>query len=56
MEHNRELLRREVRRVEVRVDNRRIRTWLQITIIEPFIGELQDGLVRTEILDQFHNP
>ena len=56
MEHNGELLGREVRRIEVCVDDGRIRTRLQITIIKPFIRELQNGLVRAEILNQFHDP
>lgn len=41
-----------MRRAKIRIDYLRVPTLLQFPLVEPFVRELQDGLVRAEILNQ----
>lgn len=55
MKYDREFLGRENCGIQVIVDRRRVGALLQVAIVEPLIREFEDGVVRSEVLGQFHN-
>lgn len=53
MEDDGERSRSQMRRANVCIDHVGIATWLQLSSIELLVRELQDGIVRSEVLNQF---